>query len=501
MNRLSAFCVGFSLLTGVCSCSESTATDDGSATNAGGSAGSAGEASVGDITFRTVEADDAEHLLYSGRIDFTDPKAPTFSAPGVLVSAKFTGVSVSVLLGDAFKGINYANVVVDGTPYKVRPERSRDEYLVVSDLSYGEHTVELSKRTEASQGQMTFKGFKFGGTPLPAPARPKRRIEIIGDSISCGSGDEAYAGSAECDDAMAYENATVTYGAVLARNLDAEYYITAVSGIGAIRNYNCADPNTMPKVYERLFLEQPDSPAWDTSRFVPDAIIVALGTNDFSPDNCRQPPLSVPCDPENYDLFISTLSEFVGSTLRGYYPKAHIFLTSSPLLGDGWPEPYAMGDAGANDAESGGAGGAGAAGAEAGGADDAGADGSAAGGAGTDGAGAGGAGTGAGGAEAAGAGADGAEAGGAGTDDAGASTCPYTSRTSHIAALKHVVSELTKAGDSKVHLIDTVPKVAAGGCTGHPTAQQHANIGGTCASNAKGCEDWLLNPVKEVMSW
>ncbi|MBN1611952.1 MAG: hypothetical protein JW940_35300 [Polyangiaceae bacterium] len=456
MKRRDAFCIGCWLLAGVCSCSKSTASD---ATHAGGSAGSVGDGSVGDTTVRTVRADDEEHLLYSGRIDFTDPEAPTFSAPGVLVSAKFTGVSVSVLLEDAFNGINYANVVVDGTQYKIRPERSKDEYPVVSDLPYGEHTVQLGKRTEASQGRMTFRGFKFGGTPLPAPGRPKRRIEIIGDSISCGSGDEAYSGSLECDNALAYENATVTYGAVLARNLDAEYHITAVSGIGTIRNYNCADVNTMPKVYDRLFLEQEDSPIWDTGQFRPDAIIVALGTNDFSPDNCHKPPLSVECDPENYELFVSTLSEFVGSTLRGYYPKAHIFLTSSPLLGDGWPDPYPMGDAGTGDAEAGGAG-------------------------------------------AGGTGAGGASAGAAGVGtDAGASTCPYTSRTSHIAALRKVVRDLEEAGDSKVHVVDTVPKVAASGCTGHPTAKEHSNIGGTCASNAAGCEDWLLNPIKEVMGW
>jgi lysophospholipase L1-like esterase len=458
MKRSSAFRIGCWLLISLSGCSKSTATDDSARRNdAGGNAGSGGDAPAGDTKIRTVQADDAEHLLYSGRIDFTDPKAPTFSAPGVLVSAKFTGVSVSVLLGDEFRGVNYANVTVDGEQHKIRPERSKDEYPVVSDLPYGEHTVEFSKRTEASQGPMTFKGFKFGGTPMPAPERPKRRIEIIGDSISCGSGAEGLTYE-QCDDAIAYENATVTYGAVLARNLDAEYHITAVSGIGTIRNYNCSDPNTMPKVYDRLFLEQADSPVWDTSQFVPDAIIVALGTNDFSPDNCRQPPLSVECDPENYDSFISTLGEFVGNTLRGYYPKAHIFLTSSPLLGDGWPEPYPMDNAGAGGA---GAGGAGAGGTRAGG----------------------------------------TRAGGAGTDNGATSTCPYTSRTSHIAALSKVVSDLSQAGDSRVHWVDTVPKVAAGGCTGHPSAKEHSNIGGTCASNQAGCEDWLLNPIKEVMGW
>jgi lysophospholipase L1-like esterase len=396
---------------------------------------SAVDAPVGDTSLHSVAADDLEHLLYSGRIDFTDPKAPTFSAPGVSVAAKFMGVSVTVKFTAVRQGTNAANLVIDGTSYTIDPNNGQDTYAVVSDLPYGEHTVEFSKRTEAAKGPMTFLGFEFGGTLLPAPPRPDRRIEIIGDSIACGAGDECSNGTAACGDIYACENANVSFGAVLGRNLGAEYHITSVSGIGAMRNYECPNLDTMPVVYDRLFLDQATSPAWDTTLFQPDAIIVALGTNDFSPDNCRRPPLSVECDPTNYQLFITTLKEFVGTTLRTYYPNAHMFLISSPMLTDDWPNPYPID---------------------------------------------------------------------AGTDDAGADggpTCRYTSRTSHIAAIGTVVSELVAAGDSKVHLVDTVPKVVGNGCTTHPGTKEHANIGGSCASNVAGCQDYLLNPVKEVMGW
>jgi lysophospholipase L1-like esterase len=142
------------------------------------------------------------------------------------------------------------------------------------------------------------------------------------------------------DYGRAVSNADKAWGPVLARTLDAEYHVTAVSGIGAIRNYACKDPNTMPKVYDRVFVERADSPVYDTSQFVPDAVLVLLGTNDFSPDDpkdCNNPPLNETHDPENYALFIDTMKEFVGTTLRGYYPEAEIFLLSSPMLNDGWP--------------------------------------------------------------------------------------------------------------------------------------------------------------------
>jgi hypothetical protein len=41
-------------------------------------------------------------------------------------------------------------------------------------------------------------------------------------------------------------------------------------------------------------------------------------------------------DPENYAAFVTELGTFV-TLLRGYYPAAEIFLTSSPMLRDGWP--------------------------------------------------------------------------------------------------------------------------------------------------------------------
>jgi hypothetical protein len=60
-----------------------------------------------------------------------------------------------------------------------------------SNLPNTEHTLTLVKRTEASIGSCQFLGFELGGELLPAPARPARRIEVIGDSICCGTGDEA----------------------------------------------------------------------------------------------------------------------------------------------------------------------------------------------------------------------------------------------------------------------------------------------------------------------
>ncbi len=369
MNRLLGgslflFCIAGTWALG-CSSSKSPATassSSGGNPSVGGTAGG-GDTSVGgntpsggdtstevdaDTTLRTVTPDDTAHLLYSGRMDFTDPTKPVYAAPGASVTAKFTGVSISVMFQDSMRGQNYYNVIVDGTQtFLIQPASGKTKYDVVSDLAYAEHTVVFVKRTETSQGSVTFLGFEFGGPLSPAPARPTRKLEIIGDSITAGSGAEPGLNQVNCNTAGGNpaQNAYLTYGAELARNLNAEWYITAAGGRGVYENYECGSADTLPAGYDHMNQRDLNSPLWDHTKYVPDAIVIDLGTNDFSPDNCSKPPISPQCDPVKYQSLVSAFEAFVAK-LRGYYPSAHIFLTSSPMLTDGWPDPAIVGDSG-----------------------------------------------------------------------------------------------------------------------------------------------------------
>jgi lysophospholipase L1-like esterase len=345
MNRFASvptFALSFATLlapyVAVSSLSGCSDDENGSSSTATGTATSTGT-ETGDTSPHSVGYDD-ENIVYSGRMLREPGKPPRFSAPAVTIMARFRGTGASMLLTDNSPSGIYFDVVIDGdfaNSKKVRPDESGTT-LLVENLPYGEHTLRLGRRNEASAGSVDFKGLVFAGELLPRPAPLTRKLEIIGDSISAGAGDEAINNSQACMDdyGRAVSNADKSWGPVLARTLNAEYHVTAVSGIGAIRNYSCKDPNTMPKVYDRVFVERADSPIYDTSEFVPDAVLVLLGTNDFSPDDCNNPPLNEASDPENYALFIDTMKDFVG-TLRGYYPQAEIFLLSSPMLNDGWP--------------------------------------------------------------------------------------------------------------------------------------------------------------------
>ncbi|HYO95168.1 MAG TPA: SGNH/GDSL hydrolase family protein [Polyangiaceae bacterium] len=331
--------VGLAL--GACNSESNNDDNDSGASGAGATAGSGGVpgggGNGGQVALIDHPADDP-NIAYTGRIDFRNPKQPRYAAPGVYVQARFRGSALTVKIqGYNESGRpNYLDVLVDDNePMKIKLDLATTDYPYTLPLTPGEHTVTLVKRTEASVGYLDFLGFSVDGPLLPPPPRPERRIEIIGDSISAGSGLGAANGSAQCMESYGepWSNGYESYGAVAARALDAEYHITAVSGMGLIQNYSQQwDPRPMPEVYDTLFFEQKMSPLWDTAQFEPHAVVLMLGTNDFSPGDGK--PGRVELDPEMYaQEYISFVD-----TLRTYYPEAHYFALSSPMLGDGYPD-------------------------------------------------------------------------------------------------------------------------------------------------------------------
>ena len=326
--------------------SGASASSGGSGAASGGtssnSAGSSPEAGAGSDEpapdEHSYEADDP-NIQYMGRMDWSDLKAPRFAASAAQLRIKFSGTGASVRILDENRygtNKNYFEVLLDDEPaVKLTALKTQTSYEIAKDLPNGEHTLTIAKRTEPAVGYSSLLGLTIQGELLEPEPPAERRLEIIGDSISCGSGNEAADGSAECSEdgwGQPYHNGYLAYGPVMARALDAQYHVTAVSGIGLIRNYSSKyDARPMPEVYDLMYPQEMTSPVWDTSQFIPDAVIVTLGTNDFSPGDSQREKMTV-------ETYTAAYVDFV-TTLRGYYPDAHIFGVSSPMLGDGWPEP------------------------------------------------------------------------------------------------------------------------------------------------------------------
>lgn len=266
-----------------------------------------------------IDPDDP-NIEYIGRFDFSNPKSVRFDWPGVQIRTRFEGTSCSIKLKD---GNNDYNIFVDGRLHKIIRTTNDTIYVLANGLEKKTHTLLITKRTEALLGVGTFEGFILdAGKSLAEPKeKNKRKIEFIGDSYLTGFGSEG--DSPDCIFSRETENSYLSFGPQLARKLNADYSIVAISGVGVTKNYGDSlrtSEYPLPYYYERACMN--DSLLWDFKRWQPDAVVVRLGRNDYwqKPHPKRE--------------MFKTAYEKLLKDIRKHYPDAHIFALCSPLRYD-----------------------------------------------------------------------------------------------------------------------------------------------------------------------
>jgi lysophospholipase L1-like esterase len=295
------------------------------ATSTSGSMGGTGGAgadgspdSDGDDSTSVVAAG----VRWFGRVDTSDANAPRFSWTAAGFAARFSGTSIGVDMknDDGY----FFQVVIDGKKMdRVKASEGRAVRIVASDLSVGSHTLELYREIEASYGVSQFFGVTEATLQAPPPPRA-RLIEFVGDSITAGYGNLGnephpnYGSPSPCRFSFETESGYMSYGAVTARALDAEASILAMSGWGVYRSRTGDMNDVLPKVYARALASQA-SAAWDF-RTKPQAVVINLGTNDFSPGDPGSP-------------YTAALGVFV-DTVRARYPAAWIFCAVGTMYND-----------------------------------------------------------------------------------------------------------------------------------------------------------------------
>ncbi len=146
-------------------------------------------------------------------------------------------------------------------------------------LKKGNHTVRVVKRTNARSSALGVVDITLarGSTILPAPTAKERRIEFIGDSITVGYGT---LGNGETEWSTATEDGSVTYAALTGKALNAEYNVVAISGRGLAHNTDGTTDKLMPSLYIKTDEYNNPGAAWSFTDFVPDVVVINLGTND-----------------------------------------------------------------------------------------------------------------------------------------------------------------------------------------------------------------------------
>jgi lysophospholipase L1-like esterase len=256
-----------------------------------------------------------------GRFDTSDPSGAVFGWSGSAIEARFSGTGITLRMSDPSSTSDsnrYSIVIDDGTPEFVEINSSRQSWALASGLADTPHKVVVWRDTEWSGGEANFLGFDLeaGGQYLPTPAL-NRRIEVIGDSITCGYGD--IGAGPNCPYKKNTQQHYETYEAVAARSLEADLITICVSGIGIYQGYGGDTSFIMPPMYPRT-LPNRDTPAWSFSSWVPHAVVINLGTNDWSTGSLAESNFKTP-----YRAFLDTI--------RGHYPDAWLFLAVGPMLG------------------------------------------------------------------------------------------------------------------------------------------------------------------------
>ncbi|ELR21706.1 GDSLlike lipase/acylhydrolase domain containing protein [Acanthamoeba castellanii str. Neff] len=277
-------------------------------------------------------------VQYVGRVQQSSTVSGAVEFEWSNVEIHTSGKAIEALLDS---NGNVFEVFVDGVSVGlINTTSGVRQYTVASGLSTGvTHSVVLRKRTEALFGVVTFHGFEVAGASsgddgerffipaVKATMRPKalesRRIEFVGDSISCGYGIE---GHPPCPFTAATENSGLTYGSLIAKSLSAELHLECWSGRGVVRNYgdkNITSAEPFPSLFPRTLPTAHDS-AWHFGVWTPQAVVINLGTNDYS----TQPAPPQDIFEEGYQKFV----EYIYSQYKGNHETPHFFLACGPMI-------------------------------------------------------------------------------------------------------------------------------------------------------------------------
>jgi len=257
----------------------------------------------------------SEHVHFVGRHRRIEPGQVRYGWPGTGFTARFSGTRLEIRLDDQAR---YHAVIVDGElmkPLETRP--GVRSYEVVHGLPKGEHEVTVLRRTEGHLGPTTLLQVSADGPLLPV-AEPGARLEVIGDSITAGYGNEGR--SRRCRYSPETQNLLRSYAALAARATGAELSAVAWSGKGVVSNYGGDRTEVMPSIYERSVPTEPDS-RWDFS-VAADVVLVNLGTNDFSTE-----------DDPSAEEFVTGYVELLAH-VRRVHGDVPILTTVAPMLGD-----------------------------------------------------------------------------------------------------------------------------------------------------------------------
>ena len=198
-----------------------------------------------------------------------------------------------------------------------------------------EADIRFIKLSECAMSTIGIRPLECIGEVTPIPAKPLK-IEVIGDSITCGYGVDEY--DPEKKFKTSTEDFTKGYAYKTAKLLDADIRAFSISGWGIISGFvdsPDAPQHTeqlIPPYYKKLGFSYekfddrdglaPQDINWDFPKYIPDIIIVNLGTNDNSWCTGHE---------ERYEMYTEGYAEFL-SVVHSCSPTSKILCVMGIML-------------------------------------------------------------------------------------------------------------------------------------------------------------------------
>jgi len=262
---------------------------------------------------------------YIGRFDKSNPKKVKFDWPNTTIQFYFTGDSLALALKGGAR--NYFNIFIDNGLHSVI-HQPKDSIIKINNIKgIEEHKITIQKRTEGEMGIAMFEGVYLPNNGQLITKKLddiSRKIEFIGNSITCGYGTEGKSRSEAFSPKT--ENVNQSYAILTSQAFNAECHIIAHSGLGVVRNYGdknsiSTDRATMPQRYHQV-LDTDATLKWDFDFWKPDMVVINLGTNDYStkphPDKA---------------IFQQTYMSLL-ENIQIRYGKIPVFLICGPLINE-----------------------------------------------------------------------------------------------------------------------------------------------------------------------
>ncbi|MBK1879088.1 SGNH/GDSL hydrolase family protein [Pelagicoccus mobilis] len=272
------------------------------------------------LTLASPIPGDSPLISVEGRYQSLDTENVTrLGFPGTTLHLRFTGQK-AIFHYEASSEQVLVDIQLNDTPYQRHQLTKGTATLeLTAPPTTTAHELRIVLRTEGYQGTLKALSFEApDGEIIQGPPLPKKKLLFIGDSITAGAATDYRKDDPKSG--FLPSNGRYSYGYQLSRILDTQCHLVAFGGKGLVRDWQgMRSEPTAPNYYEQSLPNDP-STVWDNSQYIPDAVFICLGQNDFNK--------GIPDEEDWTAAYIA----FIRKISRDA-PNAPFFLLESPMYG------------------------------------------------------------------------------------------------------------------------------------------------------------------------